>query len=172
MTTPACWCGNTDLPSFSPEYLRCDCGTLVDRLFPREDLTRVADRGEFYSRDYYLKHLPQDYGLPTLAERARSYLHTNCGGCHRQGGPTPSNMDLRYSVALGATNACDVAPTLGNLGIANARLIAPGDAARSVLIARANRRDANGMPPVGSLQVDAAGVTLLTNWVNSLPNCN
>jgi hypothetical protein len=61
---------------------------------------------------------------------------------------------------------------LGNLGIANARLIAPGDAARSVLIARANRRDANGMPPVGSSQVDAAGVTVLTNWVNSLPNCN
>jgi hypothetical protein len=35
-----------------------------------------------------------------------------------------------------------------------------------------NRRDVNGMPPVGSTQVDAAGVTLLTNWVNSLANCN
>jgi hypothetical protein len=81
-------------------------------------------------------------------------------------------MDFRYSVALNATNACDVAPTLGNLGIGSARLIAPGDAARSVLIARMNRRDVNGMPPVGSTQVDAAGVTLLTNWVNSLANCN
>jgi uncharacterized repeat protein (TIGR03806 family) len=108
----------------------------------------------------------------TLAERARAYLHTNCGGCHRQGGPTPSAMDLRYSVALNATNACDVAPTLGNLGIANARLVAPGDAARSVLIARMSRRDANGMPPIGSAQVDTAGVTLLTNWVNALANCN
>ena len=108
----------------------------------------------------------------TLAERARSYLHTNCGGCHRQSGPTPSNMDLRYSVALNATNACDVAPTLGDLGIGNARLIAPGDAARSVLIARMNRRDANGMPPVGSAQVDTAGATLLSDWVNSLANCN
>jgi hypothetical protein len=81
-------------------------------------------------------------------------------------------MDLRYSVALNATNACDVAPTLGNLGIANARLVAPGDAARSVLIARMSRRDANGMPPIGSAQVDTAGVTLLTNWVNALANCN
>jgi uncharacterized repeat protein (TIGR03806 family) len=116
---------------------------------------------------------PDPAGLSgTLGERARSYLHTNCGGCHRQGGPTPSNMDLRYSTALSATNACDVAPTLGNLGIGNARLIAPGDATRSVLIARTNRRDASGMPPVGSAQVDAAGVTLLTNWVNSLASCN
>jgi glycosyltransferase involved in cell wall biosynthesis/SAM-dependent methyltransferase len=74
MSTPTCWCGNTDLTTFSPEYLRCDCGTLVDRLFPQEDLTRVEDRGEFYSRDYYLKHLPEDYGLPTLPERARGDL--------------------------------------------------------------------------------------------------
>jgi uncharacterized repeat protein (TIGR03806 family) len=108
----------------------------------------------------------------TLAERARSYLHSNCSGCHRQGGPTPSNMDLRFSMTLAGTNACDVTPTLGDLGIANARLIAPGSAARSVLIARMSRRDANGMPPVGSAQVDNAGATLLANWVNSLANCN
>src|SRR5262245_66668420 len=72
MTTPGCWCGSTRLTPFSPDYLRCDCGTLVDRLFPPEDLTRVADQGEFYSRDYYLKHLPEDYGLPVLPERARA----------------------------------------------------------------------------------------------------
>jgi uncharacterized repeat protein (TIGR03806 family) len=108
----------------------------------------------------------------TLAERARSYLHTNCSQCHRPEGPTTANMDLRYSTALAGTNACDVAPTLGDLGISNARLIAPGDAARSVLIGRMNRRDANGMPPVGSAQVDTAGAALLTEWVNSLANCN
>jgi len=108
----------------------------------------------------------------TLGERARSYLHTNCAGCHRAGGPTPSNMDLRYATALTSTNACDTNPQLGDLGIANARLIAFGDAARSVLVARMNRRDANGMPPVASAQVDAAGVTLVSNWINSLTSCN
>ena len=108
----------------------------------------------------------------TLGERARAYLHTNCAGCHRAGGPTPANLDLRYSTALNATNACDVNPQLGDLGIANARLIAAGDAARSVLVARMNRRDANGMPPIASAQVDAAGVTLLSNWINALTSCN
>ena len=108
----------------------------------------------------------------TLGERARAYLYTNCAQCHRPGGPTTSNMDLRYATALADTNACDVVPGLGDLGIANARLIAPGDATRSVLIGRMSRRDANGMPPVGSAQVDTAGAALLTNWVNSLANCN
>src|SRR4029078_1551609 len=104
----------------------------------------------------------------TLGERARSYLHTNCSQCHRPGGPTPSNMDLRYATALADTHACDVAPGVGDLGISNARLIAPGAAARSVLIERMSRRDANGMPPLGSAKVDAQGAKLLTDWVNSL----
>ena len=57
-------------------------------------------------------------------------------------------------------------PQAGDLGLgAAARLIAPGNAANSILINRVNRRDANAMPPLGSNQVDAAGVTLLTQWV-------
>jgi hypothetical protein len=81
-------------------------------------------------------------------------------------------MDLRYSTTLANTKTCDVAPSVGDLGITNSRLIAPGDAARSVLIARMSRRDAHGMPPLGSAQVDAEGAALLTSWVNSLTNCN
>jgi uncharacterized repeat protein (TIGR03806 family) len=108
----------------------------------------------------------------TLDERARSYLHTNCSQCHRPGGPTTVNMDLRYSTAFADTHVCDVVPSLGDLGLANARLVAPGAAARSVLIARMSRRDADAMPPLGSAKVDAEGAALLTSWVNSLSNCN
>ena len=108
----------------------------------------------------------------SLNDRARAYLHTNCAQCHQPGGPTPTNLDLRYTTSLANTNACDVVPDAGNLGIANARIIAPGDASMSVLVARTNRRDVNGMPPLGSTVVDAAGVTLLTDWINSLANCN
>jgi uncharacterized repeat protein (TIGR03806 family) len=108
----------------------------------------------------------------SLDSRARAYLDTNCAQCHRPGGPTPSSMDLRYTIALSATSACNATPQAGDLGLANARLIAPGDASRSVLIARVSRRDAHGMPPLGSNQVDTAGVSLLTSWVNSLAGCN
>jgi hypothetical protein len=33
-------------------------------------------------------------------------------------------------------------------------------------------RDVNAMPPLGSTVVDAAGVTLVTDWINALANCN
>jgi len=107
-----------------------------------------------------------------LTERARAYLHTNCAQCHRTGGPTPSNMDLRYTTALNQTNACNAAPQSGDLGLgANAKLIAPGSAANSIVVNRANRRDAHGMPPLGSNRVDTAGVALLTQWINGLAGC-
>ena len=122
-----------------------------------------------------LPEIPDPVGASgTLAERARSYLHTNCSQCHRTGGPTPVNLDLRYTTALDATNACGVPPQAGDLGLgATARIIAPGSANNSVLVSRMNRRnDSNQMPPVGSNQIDTAGVALLTQWINELAGCN
>jgi hypothetical protein len=114
---------------------------------------------------------PTDTSAP-LENRARAYLHTNCSQCHRPTGPTPSTMDLRYTTALNATNACNATPQSGDLGIgANARLIAPGSSANSVIVNRANRRDSNGMPPLASNQVDAAGVALLAQWIDGLTGC-
>ncbi len=104
----------------------------------------------------------------SLTARARSYLHTNCANCHRPQGPTPVAIDLRHDTALAQTGACDMAPTAGDLGIANARIIAPGDAARSVLLARMSRRDANAMPPVASNLRDTVGEQLINAWISSL----
>jgi hypothetical protein len=63
----------------------------------------------------------------TLSERARSYLHTNCSQCHRPNGPTTLQhgsgvIRLRSRTPTHATSR----PGVGDLGIANARLIAPG----------------------------------------------
>ena len=44
------------------------------REFPDEDRTIVRDSGELYGRDYYLRHLPEDYGFPSLEERTRTDL--------------------------------------------------------------------------------------------------
>jgi hypothetical protein len=81
-------------------------------------------------------------------------------------------MDLRFTTALNQTHACDITPTLGELGISNPRLIAPGSADRSVVIARVNRTGADAMPPLGRHKIDTAGVQLLTSWINGLSNCN
>jgi hypothetical protein len=106
--------------------------------------------------------IPDPFGTAPLGQRARAYLHANCGYCHRPGGTTPTNLDLRYTTALNLTNACDVAPTLGDLGITNARIIAPGSATRSVAVARVNRTGTGAMPPLGATyRLDTGGVAFL-----------
>lgn len=109
--------------------------------------------------------------VPSQEDLARAYLHTNCANCHRPSGPTPSNMDLRFSTAFDATGTCDVEPVSGDLGIPDARIVALGDATHSILVVRPNRRDAFGMPPLGTNVVDGDGVQLLTGWVDSLSGC-
>ena len=120
--------------------------------------------------------LPDPFGTTgTLSERARAYLHTNCSHCHRPGGPTPVDMDLRYTTALADTHACEVVPTRGDLGVTDARRIAVGGtdaASRSLIVVRPSRSDSYSMPPLQPRVVDAAGVALLTSWVNSLTSCN
>jgi uncharacterized repeat protein (TIGR03806 family) len=116
--------------------------------------------------------IPNPFGNAAIGQRARAYLHTNCSNCHRPGSTAPSDIDFRYTTALGATNTCDITPTLGNLGIADARLIAPGSAARSVVVARVNRIGADAMPPISRHVIDTAGVQLLSDWISGLASCN
>jgi uncharacterized repeat protein (TIGR03806 family) len=122
-----------------------------------------------------LPAMPNPYGASgTVTERARAWLHTNCSFCHRPGGPAPSNMDLRYTTALAATNACNATPQNGNAGLpAGARIIAPGMPGNSVLFARIDTRaPGTMMPPLASLLVDDEGVQVIQAWITGLTNCN
>jgi len=116
--------------------------------------------------------IPDPLGTAALGLRARAYLHTNCSYCHRPGGPATGDIDFRYTTALAGTNTCDITPTFGNLGLANARIIAPGSAASSVVVARVNRVGTDAMPPLARHMIDTAGVQLLTSWIDGLANCN
>lgn len=111
------------------------------------------------------------YGDGKLEARARAYLHTNCAMCHQPGGPVPGSMDLRAQTALANMNICDDVPTSGDLGIANARLLAPGDPDRSILAVRMAREDENQMPPIARRLVDAEGVALMRAWISGLAAC-
>jgi uncharacterized repeat protein (TIGR03806 family) len=110
---------------------------------------------------------PADTTRP-VGDRARAYLHTNCAQCHRPGGGAPGSLDLQYTTAMASTGTCNADPASGDLGVAGAKIIAPGDASRSVLYLRMNRRDAQQMPPVGSLVVDTEGVALMQQWISGL----
>lgn len=65
--------------------------------------------------------LPQANG--SVEDRVRAYLDVNCAVCHQPGGPSRGNFDLRF----GAPLDINVELVAGDLGIAGARLIVPGD---------------------------------------------
>ncbi len=120
-----------------------------------------------------LPALPDPFGSAPVGERARAWLHTNCAGCHRPDGPTPSDLDLRFDVPLDETRACNVEPSSSSgLGLTDPRLIVPGDPQRSLVWQRMGRRDVHAMPPVGSLDIDTAGLSLVQDWITSLAGCD
>jgi SAM-dependent methyltransferase len=77
---PTCWCGNTKLLDFSPDYFRCAaCETLVVKDFPLADITRVHDEDkDLYGANYAQRHLNEDYGQPEFASRSRQDLTDRC----------------------------------------------------------------------------------------------
>ena len=80
-------------------------------------------------------------------------------------------MDLRYTTLLSATNACNAAPQTTPFGRVGEQLIAPGAPDLSLVATRMNRRDSQGMPPLASSIVDAQGVALIRQWIESLTTC-
>jgi glycosyltransferase involved in cell wall biosynthesis/2-polyprenyl-3-methyl-5-hydroxy-6-metoxy-1,4-benzoquinol methylase len=75
-----CWCGNSQLETYSPEYLRCPaCETLVIARAPDPSwLISIKDESGFYGRSYYEKYLIEEFGFPSLPERARTDLPERC----------------------------------------------------------------------------------------------
>ena len=74
--TSRCWCGNSNLLPFSPDYLRCgDCETLLLAQMPDpSELLVRNDQKDFYGQSYYESHLPSQYAYPSLTARARADL--------------------------------------------------------------------------------------------------
>ncbi len=89
-----------------------------------------------------------------LADRARSYLQTNCSHCHQFNAGGTANIALGFEVPLDATRTVDVRPIQGTFQIAGARIIAPGDPTRSVLYYRVAKMGGGRMPRLGSVEVD------------------
>lgn len=111
-----------------------------------------------------------DDDTASVEQRVRSYLHSNCSGCHRPGGAF-SVIDLRYNASFNEMNLCNVAPTAGDLGLSNARRVVPGAPERSVLLARMQATDDNRMPPLGTLDEDTAATALVSAWISGLSSC-
>jgi len=116
---------------------------------------------------------PYDPESGTLEERARAYLHVNCAHCHHKAGMGGrASLELEYHVPLAETGMIGATPLVGLLGKPGAKLIVPGNADLSELLGRMNRLGAGRMPLLGSHKIDEAGVALIRDWINSLPENN
>ena len=95
-------------------------------------------------------------------------LDVNCAMCHRPNGPGNASIDLRYATKLDETKLLDEKPAQGDLGVADARIIKPGDADSSLLYLRMNTLSNGRMPNIGSNVIDEESVKLLREWIDSM----
>lgn len=103
----------------------------------------------------------------SVTDRVRGYLHSNCSHCHRAGHPLRVSIDLRFDTPLGEMGVCNP-PEQGDLGIVDARVVAPGAPERSVLLARMNTLGEERMPRLGTSVIDREAVDLVGAWIRGL----
>lgn len=105
----------------------------------------------------------------SLDDRARSYLHGNCSSCHHPGGNAIVSFYLRRDLPFDELKT-NKGTGIGTFGMRNAKLIVPGDPYRSVLMYRMSKLGYGRMPYIGSHVVDRRGITLIEEWIRSMPH--
>lgn len=163
---PACHTGDTSGP----------LGTTVAQLSRdvdgRAQLEHLAGLGVIRPTEAVDPLPASDDTSASLDARARAYLEVNCATCHREEGTGGrASLDLRRGVALADTGLCGE-PNAGDLGVADAAIVVPGNPERSVLLSRVGTTGDAQMPPLARARVDEAGLALLTAWVESLAGCS
>lgn len=119
--------------------------------------------------DRYASHAALDDTTASLERRARSYLDANCAFCHLSGSATPVALDLRSQLSLLSAAIIDEAPLAGDLGIADARIVASGDHTRSILWLRMSTTDSSTrMPTIASVMPHPDALDVIAQWIDQL----
>ncbi len=103
-----------------------------------------------------------------LGARVRSYLHSNCAQCHVEAGGGNSPMELEFTKTLEQMKIIDVKPVHDTFGIKDAKIIAPGDPDRSVMLQRIATRGKGHMPPLATRVVDQEMVEAMREWIRTM----
>ena len=111
----------------------------------------------------------------SLSLRARSYLDINCAHCHQ----TNSHCDYRpmrfaFSETTIPSNLGICVPQQdATVGSGLTAVVLPNNINRSMLYYRLNTTDESfRMPLLGRSIIHTEGLTLLEQWINTLPACN
>jgi len=104
----------------------------------------------------------------SVDDRARSYLHVNCAHCHQFGAGTGVAIIVRRPDPLEETKMISKVPEKGSFGLNEAKIVEPGEPARSILLYRMASSSVGRMPHIGSREVDFEAVALIAQWINEL----
>lgn len=173
-TAEACqFCHGAAARVLGPELGQLDVEVCYGGEPPQSQVAALRDWGLLSLGDIAVSSLvdPKD-PTESLEDRARSYLHVNCGSCHRPGGWTPPNMtmDLRFETPMSETRLCGV-PVQFMGDIANTEMrIDPGNPWESHLYIRMNGGGLGKMPPFGA-HIDPDGLALIGAWIHSMDGC-
>ncbi|WP_052573007.1 PQQ-dependent sugar dehydrogenase [Haloferula sp. BvORR071] len=107
-----------------------------------------------------------DDAAAPLEERVRSYLDANCSSCHRPNG-TGALWDARFDTPLAKQNIIN-RELRESMGIANVKVVTPGDPATSMMHLRMSSSTlGQQMPPVGRTVVDKTALEVLSQWIKA-----
>lgn len=154
---------SSSLLGLNTEQLDCTApGTTNDQLQQLVDGGLLASRPETKA-----KPLVNPYDVTAkLDDRARSYLHVNCSHCHQFNAGGVATIALGREVGLQEMGLLNARPAQGTFGLADARIVAPGDPFASILLYRIAKTGSGRMPRIGSQHVDEAGVQLIRDWIS------
>lgn len=125
--------------------------------------------------------LADPFGAAPISDRARAYMDSNCGSCHRpdRGEASQSGFLLAYEHTDPDTDdsanwgVCKVPTSAGGATCGLSYDVVPGDPDRSILICRIESDVSKVMmPPLGRTLVDEPAVALLRDWITQLPAAN
>ena len=115
--------------------------------------------------------LVDPFGDAPLPERARSYLHANCGHCHRDGGAAGQSglwltADVAEALAIGI---CKRPVAAGRAAGGRTFDILPGAPDESVMVYRMESSEPGvKMPELPNQLVDPDGVALIREWIAAM----
>ena len=130
---------------------------------PLSDRLAIAPESSNYGHQVN----PYDESQP-LEQRAWSYLHTNCANCHIGAGGGNAAINLAIGFPDEKRELIDVKPKHLHFDLPDARIIAPGKPASSVLLHRMGLTGAGKMPIIGRNSIDEKGVELIRDWISNM----
>jgi hypothetical protein len=155
----------------------------LNRMVGNENqIDTIAKRGAFDQTPAkpYEAALPTPYAgswgaasNASVEDRARSYLHANCGFCHRPDGNFPS-IDIRWGVDLVDSYTCDTDQQRPLAGVDGGEILKPGQPDKSAIYLRMKtlvRDNKLRMPQIGTFVVDEDAVKLIGDWITGIKAC-